>query len=271
MKKFLRKTFALLLTAAILFSFSACTPAGEDEPGYSGTGPYTGAERFAAIQVQDYVDSIYQVEGQISSFLSEYAEDEVTYKSLKAYMDACVAYGGGVFATYYTSNVSNTDDGYVVRSRMYFGDTEVEIQMTLLIDVATENYMTGEVTYGIYDAKPLTIDKVLSVGEKMGNAGLNTLLGMGTVFIVLILICLIIYLFGFINKFENRAKGKNDKNVPAAQDIEIPSVTAKNAADDTELVAVIAAAIAAAEGTDPSGIIVRSIRKVGNANTWKRG
>ena len=40
--------------------------------------------------------------------------------------------------------------------------------------------------------------------------------------------------------------------------------------DDLELVAVIAAAIAASEGTDPNGLVVRSIKRVGKTNNWKR-
>ena len=41
-----------------------------------------------------------------------------------------------------------------------------------------------------------------NMGERFGNAGLNTLMGMGIVFIVLILISLIISAFGIIHKLE---------------------------------------------------------------------
>ena len=41
-----------------------------------------------------------------------------------------------------------------------------------------------------------------------------------------------------------------------------PAQAEENLADDGELVAVIAAAIAAAEGTTTDGFVVRSIRKV---------
>ena len=44
---------------------------------------------------------------------------------------------------------------------------------------------------------------------------------------------------------------------PAAAPAEV-----QEAADDTELIAVIAAAIAAAEGTTTDGFVVRSIRKI---------
>ena len=38
----------------------------------------------------------------------------------------------------------------------------------------------------------------------------------------------------------------------------------------TERMKEIAAAIAASEGTDPNGLVVRSIKRVGKTNNWKR-
>ena len=96
------------------------------------------------------------------------------------------------------------------------------------------------------------------------------MLGMGTVFVVLIFISLIISLFRFIPAIENAFKRK-----PAAE-MKKESVPAKEPAakeaqvsetDDTELIAVISAAIAAAEGTSTDGFIVRSIRRR-PSNKW---
>ncbi len=108
-----------------------------------------------------------------------------------------------------------------------------------------------------------------TLGQKMGKAGLNTLMGMGTVFIMLIFISLIISLFGVIPKIQkNLAEKKAEKKA----DEEIAKVGIDNAIDqiianeetedDTELVAVIAAAIAAYEGSSGTdGFVVRSIRR----------
>ena len=111
------------------------------------------------------------------------------------------------------------------------------------------------------------------LGKKLGNAGLNTLMGMGVVFLVLILISFVISAFGLINKAEERKKA----NVPAAP-APVPAAPAasveepeEDLTDDLELVAVIAAAIAASENTNPDGLVVRSIRKVSSRNQWKRG
>ena len=114
-----------------------------------------------------------------------------------------------------------------------------------------------------------------SMGDRFGNAGLNTLMGLGIVFLVLILISLIISAFGIIHKLEEKKAGKKRKVVPEA-DARVRGVGSEAVAlpdhadvpeevtDDRELVAVIAAAIAAFEGTDPSGFTVRSIRRIQN-------
>ena len=109
-------------------------------------------------------------------------------------------------------------------------------------------------------------------GEKMEKAALNTLLGMGTVFCVLILISLIIGCFGFIPKIQakfTKAPAKQEvKAAPAVSAVQA-SAPEEDLTDDLELVAVIAAAIAASEGASSAdGFVVRSIRRAGNK--WQR-
>lgn len=109
-----------------------------------------------------------------------------------------------------------------------------------------------------------------SMGELMKRAGLNTVMGMGTVFLVLILISIIIYLLGFIGKAQN-------KGVAAAAVPEKPAeplvmetpAEPEDMTDDFELVAVIAAAIAASEGVPADCLVVRSIRRKASPNQWK--
>ena len=108
-------------------------------------------------------------------------------------------------------------------------------------------------------------------GQLMTKAALNTLLGMGTVFVVLILISIIISAFGLIPKLQaSLAPKKNEAiPVPAAAPTPAPVVEEEELSDDMELVAVIAAAIAAYEGTSVEGFQVRSIKR-SNTNKWKR-
>ena len=89
-------------------------------------------------------------------------------------------------------------------------------------------------------------------------------MGMGTVFVVLILISLIISCFNFIPKIQ-AAFSKKGKKAEASVDNAVAQIVENEAVqeDDFELVAVIAAAIAASEGAASSdGYVVRSIRRI---------
>lgn len=112
----------------------------------------------------------------------------------------------------------------------------------------------------------LSVDVQYSMAQTLQRAGLNTLMGIGTVFVMLVLLSLLISLFRFIPNPEAK-KAAEAKAAKAAKEAEAaaaaPAVQTaeENLADDGELVAVIAAAIAAAEGTTTDGFVVRSIRK----------
>lgn len=97
--------------------------------------------------------------------------------------------------------------------------------------------------------------KMDAAGKNMGKAGLNTLLGMGTVFVMLILICFIISAFVLFQKKPKAAP-------QVATSVATPEVVEEELVDDTELVAVIMAAIRAYEGEGSTdGFVVRSIKK----------
>ena len=117
----------------------------------------------------------------------------------------------------------------------------------------------------------MTVNAKFSTAEILKKAGLNTVLGMGTVFAVLIFISLIISLFKYIPAIEaafSRKKKKNVENAPVKETTAPEeSVQSQDVTDDLELVAVIAAAIAAMEGTDTDGFVVRSIRRR-PSNKW---
>lgn len=107
------------------------------------------------------------------------------------------------------------------------------------------------------------------------QALLNTLMGMGTVFAVLIFISLLISLFVYIPSIEralkNRASRKEKKATqeerpaPKRPILEEPAVEEEELVDDGELVAVITAAIMAASGgaaVSADKLVVRSIKRV---------
>ncbi len=117
----------------------------------------------------------------------------------------------------------------------------------------------------------LTTNVNYTFGEKMEKAALNTLLGMGTVFVVLIIIIGVISLFNFIPKIQNFFN-KKEEAVDKQSDAVISQIIEKEeeCTDDLELVAVITAAIAAA-GTSGSSddFVVRSIRRKSNSQ-WNK-
>lgn len=108
-----------------------------------------------------------------------------------------------------------------------------------------------------------SFEKVSAFGEKMLKAALNTLLGMGTVFAVLIFICLLISCFSFVN---NLKKEETPAVAAPAAPVQAKTPVQEDVTDDLELVAVISAAIAAAEGTSADGFVVRSIKRVNTSN-----
>lgn len=92
--------------------------------------------------------------------------------------------------------------------------------------------------------------------EKMAVGGQVTLLGMGTVFAVLIL------LWGVIELLHFALSRTTNKKAPApVSETAAPPVKAAPKTDDGELVAVIAAAIAAAEGVSPTSFRVVSFKR----------
>jgi Na+-transporting methylmalonyl-CoA/oxaloacetate decarboxylase gamma subunit len=103
------------------------------------------------------------------------------------------------------------------------------------------------------------------MGEKLSKAGLNTLISISIVFCVLILISLIIYAFNIFPYLENKKKEKEKAAAATPKDEVVSQIQVReeqqNVTDDTELIAVIAAAIAASEGTSTSDFVVRSINR----------
>ena len=108
-----------------------------------------------------------------------------------------------------------------------------------------------------------------SMGTLLKTATVYTIIGIGTVFLVLIFISILISCFKYIHAWEEGKKkaaapALKAAPVPAVKPAAAPAVTGPDLSDDAELVAVMTAAIAAYEGSATSnGLVVRSIRRVG--------
>ena len=116
----------------------------------------------------------------------------------------------------------------------------------------------------VYDkdmnVEDINLDKIYTLGETMIKAAMNTAMGMGTVFVMLIIISLIISCFSLVNKAQKKAESKKAASASAPAAVPAPVVEVPQT-DDLELVAVIAAAIAAATGSSTDDFVVRSIKR----------
>lgn len=163
----------------------------------------------------------------------------------------------GAFEEMDDYKLETTNSGATLTTEAKFADRNAEISFT-------------------FDEKmnmsDLTISAHYTTGEILKKAGLNTVLGMGTVFVVLIFISFIISLFKYIPALEKKFSKKSTSQssaapAPAPVPAAIPVPETVDETDDGELAAVIAAAVAAAEGTSTDGFIVRSIKRR-KSNKW---
>lgn len=149
----------------------------------------------------------------------------------------------GDFVGYGEVSVTEANGTTTVEQTAEFADRDVKVSFVYDKDM---------------NVTDIGVDRVYSLGETMAKAAMNTAMGMGTVFVMLIIISLIISCFTFINKAQSKSAGKTP--APAAAPAAAPA-PAEPETDDLELVAVIAAAIAAATGSSTDDFVVRSIKR----------
>ena len=177
------------------------------------------------------------------------AEDFITaLEGWSASADECGQYISHGDYEFKTSSTTLT-----VTAPAEFSDREADLEFTFDENLKLESF---------------TVNASFSTGEILKKAGLNTLLGMGTVFCVLIFMSFIISLFKYVPALVDRKSKKQAEPAKAAPaPAQAEEAAAEEEIDDTELVAVIAAAIAAYEGTSTDGFVVRSIKRR-KSNKW---
>ena len=141
-----------------------------------------------------------------------------------------------------------TKAGKTVSAVQVLAFTERDVKLTYVL-----NANKGEVT-------AINVQMVYSLGETMSKAGLNTMMGIGIVFVILILICLVIYCFNIIPVLQKKFSGRN-KTETRVEIHEKPAVVSEPQRDDLELIAVISAAIAMETGASTDDFVVRSIKR----------
>ena len=247
----MKKKLALLLSVlSVVLMLGACGAADPTTVDYNGVT----------------YDQLYSQSISLGTALAgatyEQVEEEIAYlestEGTELYVDLCEKWlaameESGNYVDVAENSFSVTKSGKILTTDLVlvFEDRDVVFQLVY-------NYHNMELT-------GVTINPEYSLGEKMSKAALNTVISISIVFAVLIVISLLINAFKVFPYLEAKKKEKeaalraaSKPEAPVATQVE---TTEEQLTDDTELVAVIAAAIAAYEGTSTDGFVVRSIRR----------
>ena len=270
----------ILLWACLLFaavSLCACGTAGSTW----SEGVSADDEQYM-IQVSEQIfQSVVEISG--TDYVKEAEKIPLFKKALTSYEGSAEDIGDFDPAQPFNESVKRTDeDEYEVSF-----DIKGSKHDATVVTMFKEGWNQTQGSFYL-DPVSVTTNVDYSFGELMAQAGLNTLLGMGITFGVLILLCFVISQFGRIHKYQEMreeeermlAELKKPLVVEALEPVpetftpEELSLRAKAAGIEEEpaeeiqadmtLIAVIAAAIAAYEGKpSPDELVVRSIRRAG--------
>lgn len=233
----------LALTLAMSVCAFAADTVTEDE-----AANYKSAAETLISQIAGFSDE------EIENYLAQDdAFTTATMESWKSVKDELGAYSSIV-----SQDVEKDGDVVTISTVAQFEKAKADV--VLMLDLGQQMYtsMTYSVQY--------------SMAANMQRAGMNTLMGIGIVFLMLLFLSFVIGLFKYIEKFQNVGKKKAAEEAPKAEEAPAPAIAQSEAADedfadDLELVAVISAAIAAYENTSGDSFVVRSIKK---SNKWHR-
>ena len=247
MNRKLKSLLAMICVLALTFTMSVCAFAA-DEVTDDEVANYKSAAETLISQIAGFSDE------EIETYLAQNdAFTTATMESWKGVKDELGAYSSIV-----SQDVEKDGDVVTISTVAQFEKAKADV--VLMLDLGQQMYtsMTYSVQY--------------SLAANMQRAGMNTLMGIGIVFLMLVFLSFVIGLFKYIEKFQNVGKKKAAEEAPKAEEAPAPAIAQSEAADedfadDLELVAVISAAIAAYEITSGDSFVVRSIKK---SNKWHR-
>ncbi len=284
MKKFL--TMLCMLTCVL--GLTAC---GEYEPTemeqQKGNEAVSMATNFILPYMTSFFDdelveavqenyNVHEVESQVEDYFSLYISMVSQNYNISFGYDSIDVEGNAILTGMVSFNNTYDELGDIKTSEGFQGTYKVsgdEIIVSVPV-TGTKTDSNGNVrtataelifTNDIFlTLKSCALNLDQSMGELMAKAAMDTLMGMMTVFAVLILISIIIWAMGGIPKLQAKLAKKPESKKEESIDNTIAQIVEKEESteDDPELVAVIAAAIAAYEGSQSTdGFVVRSIRK----------
>ncbi len=237
----MKKLLLVLGMITCMFGMTACGGTVEEVDNYG----ITETDAFA------YADGLIETMNQIvaAGQVEQYESDDVIYAALTNYESALPDMGDYQSVT---DHEIVYDDGILINVGVQGTLRPANVEIMLDEDLVLINISTNV---------------IYTFGETMTKAALNTLMGMGTVFAVLVLIIALISSFALIPKIQEAFSGKKEEKKVAEtkvvqQIVKNEEIDYEDVTDDAELVAVIAAAIAAYEGSgSASGYVVRSLKR----------
>jgi Na+-transporting methylmalonyl-CoA/oxaloacetate decarboxylase gamma subunit len=300
-----KKLLLLLSMLAVTFMFAGC---GTEEATVDFEYSNDTLASYAQTKCSEYMNyaNTEELYNYIVSLGEDSGIDEAEIEAVEAFSsisDEC-----GDFISFKNDyKISESGDTVVVTLYADCTDQEAEVKVTFESDTASYNmqlYML-ENSYGYDEASaveylesnsvyPYKVSEVeiaanMTFKDKMKAAGTNTIIGMGIVFIVLIFISFIISLLKYVpmlfdketrekakaakkaaevSETETKADNSNVEKVEQIVDI-VNTSTGESVMNDSELVAVITAAVAAASSDKPAYVnypsndklIARQIRR----------
>ena len=271
--KFFKKMFSVSCLLLIVLSLVACGNSAQESTPIDEQAVYATVR--GVISVYDSVRP--ESYGQIEGFTEDELEQVTSMLAQQGLNITPEAFING-FTSY---KASLEDLGQITDISDLTGVSEKDGEITAHVTVTgSQNRPDGAprtADIEILMSKSLKVNSaafnvVQTTGEKLSHAGLNTLLGMGTTFTILILISIVIYLLSFVPKLLEGGKKEKSQSAEAV-DKTIDQIIAKEevaqaeTGSNNELIAVISAAIAAYESSatgkpvTPDTFIVRSLKK----------
>lgn len=236
-----KKVIICLGTFALAIGLVGCGSTDDTIGGYSKDvyeqscqGYMSALESIGLEDIDSYISSYESSDDEVTaSLLSDWKEVYDEKGEFLAYSDFDVTKSGKTITATLTSDYTGRD----LKLIMVFNANKVDEGPTAI-----------------------NVEGVYSLGETMQKAGLNTAMGIGIVFIMLIVLSGCIKAFEIVPYLEKKFAAKS--SAPAeAKPAPVQAQAPQPATDDLELVAVIAAAIAASTGASTDSFVVRSIKK----------
>lgn len=251
MKQRWKKITSLLLVTICALSLTACGKK-EETSGYQQITDEM-VTNCAAVS-QSAVESLASFDQETLTQMSV-NRDTFTRLAVEAWMEQQEELGNYQEMGTPTTDVDREEGQLTVTVPTTFDNADAEIKVVF-------NYSSD---YDQMVPAYMTISESETIGSKLAGAGINTIMGVGSVFAVLAFLIFIISMFKYVGKIGEKKVEPAPKAAPAAP----AAVVEEDLTDDLELVAVISAAIAASENTSTDSFVVRSIKKV-NRSKWQR-